>query len=71
MAKQDFTAVARAAARLCAATVGWPPAIFWASTPEEFVMAVRGHMGLHNDSEIAGMSASDLASLMERLPDER
>ena len=60
----DFASATRAAARL-AATLGWSPPVFWASTPAE----LRAALGLDLAPAAAPAAAADLARLQEVFPD--
>ena len=57
-----FADATRTAARL-AATLGWSPEVFWASTPAD----LRAALGI--DALAAPAAAADLARLMEAFPD--
>jgi hypothetical protein len=60
-----FADAARIAARL-AATLGWSPAAFWASTPADLRLA----LGLDLPADgVAPAAAADLARLKEAFPD--
>jgi len=59
-----FAGAARTAARL-AATLGWSPDVFWASTPAD----LRTALGVDVSPAAAPLSAADLARLKEAHPD--
>ncbi|HEY7644688.1 MAG TPA: rcc01693 family protein [Hyphomicrobiales bacterium] len=45
-----------------------PPAAFWSMTPRELALALRGASGL--PAAPASFARADLASLMQRFPDD-
>lgn len=59
-----FTAAARAAARVAAALLGWPPEVFWAATPED----LRTALGVDDPANDPADTAM-LSRLMEAFPD--
>jgi uncharacterized phage protein (TIGR02216 family) len=48
--------------------LGLAPAVFWTMTPREFDAALRGRLG--GASAPAAPSRAELASLMQRFPDD-
>ena len=62
----SFGDASRAAARVAAALLGWPPETFWAATPAD----LRTALGLDLGTEVPA-DATMLARLMEAFPDDR
>ncbi len=62
---EEFADVAQRAGGVACGLLGWRPAEFWAATPAELVMAVRGLVG----EPVAALDGAELAKLREAFPD--
>ena len=62
----SFAEAARAAVRVAAALLGWPPEVFWAATPAD----LRNALGIDLAAETPG-DATLLSRMMEAFPDDR
>ena len=65
MSEPDFVSCASRLAGIMGLAFGWQPDVFWCATPAE----VGALVAALQDDGVAGLSGSELARLMEALPD--
>ncbi len=58
-------------AEVATGLLGWSPDIFWASTPEEFRVALKGWQSFRQGAaSVIPLKREEMAMLLDRFPDD-